>query len=1621
MKQKITTWTIKGMSKDSDPFVFNNQYSFENRNIRITGSKDSSLLGITNIRGDKPLDISLVIPDGYSPDQIVGGTPIGIASVNQYIVVFSCDSPYFKDSGNGVEDRIYRLDLNTKEVVILAAGDFNFNVDNPIEATMYYETEDIINVYWVDGKNQFRKLNILDPDIQPKQQGTRKYNTPYTSINNIDSKAMFSSEPLSVFIQKDYGTGSFPAGTIQYYITAYKKYGAETNIIWESPLYYMSPKNRGEVADKIVANSFILSINVSEELSKYFDNLRIYSTQRTSINGDVAAYLVKEVSISGGAGNYKVVDTGTAQETIDPTEILYKTSEPISPSTFEQKDGRLFIGNVELIGEDSGQLKNILSRFQEVGLPITTFNKKVPYYAPDGIYPYESNLDLDNQSIKGFKEGNSYLFGLQFQRKTLDWTPVIPICLHSDSLGHNTYSYEPLGRPHVNFDDDTITIPQATIDLDSDDIWEGNPPDLSNYIAVRAVMAEPAIGHNRVRLQGVVNPTLYNIRQRSSNLPYGVSSWSFRPMGEANGYDTIDTVNTNNRSLIPAFTVTSGIQNKVSIKANENAEIQNSVGCIASYAMDQYSSLSEDIKNLFSWELNTTNYYIDQNIIDIYSPDINDNTIPGLEGKFQVRIVGVVPFTSYNSSYIVQTSSVQADLDSPGLLNIPISGDNINYDQDWLRSRPLWKDGVRGDTKGGCIKFQDFPLLPYRDFQAGYITYMWHRQGSLNNDRNIDNAEKAQTAVLNHKIFANLKYSYFTSYFKDGKYFNLSDISENNDGSEIEPLDLRVYNSNEATAISVDSRVYMGNIDTVMVYNLFKRDGENAANTESTAFVENGGYPIVLQDVNGPQIVYGFEGATAIARDYVYGVEPVPIKTKSIPHIVTSLPIKRDTSPGIDTYTTLPSFIYSTYDMDNQPTTITLNRNLSTTGLTMSYDIQKAMDNTKGKSFELAVGIVTSDDLPKTEGEYLIWQKVEIGGGGQPSNLYNIWHVQVEIVDSSPSYTYLDDLETGEVISTNEGDLILTITGKVISPVPILIGGTCFVGEFYAGSREFSQGSIVVNVSSNPDSFEIDNKELSLIAPSSMKNLPLLYVIDIFEDLQAADIYGLQRKGEGDNPDEIAYDQHGLSALRWNVISTSSQIDISDTGCPRFSLHLSGDTYFQRWDCLKTYPFTEEDKNSVVEVGSFMLETYNNIQARTDRNRGKLDNTTTRPTNFDLYNEVYNQSQDFIAQQYLEEDLIKNNLFPTTVYWSLNKTIGEPIDTWMKINTISSLDLDGNKGRVTSINRLGNNLYVFQEHGISVILYNEQTQISTTSGVPVEIANSGLVNGKRYISDIVGCNNKWSIVNGMNTLYFIDSATKGIYKLSDSISSISSNTGFIGWSNLNIDDNIWSPNNRNSFLSGYDRTNGEVLFMRDSEALVYSEQLGQFTSFVDYRHTPYITTVDDLNIAVWTDNTTGNIKFSELEGGDDKSYGRYLGNYDYSLPPYEYSITLVANPEPMLDKIFDVLEFKGDEMELPMPDNPESVYKKANNDCPFSKVRIWNEYQDSGDILLNQLYGRPSSLKKKFRTWRVNNLRDNKGKGIKDRIRNPWCYIKLTGPVIKEDNVALQNWIHNIALHYFTD
>ena len=437
---------------------------------------------------------------------------------------------------------------------------------------------------------------------------------------------------------------------------------------------------------------------------------------------------------------------------------------------------------------------------------------------------------------------------------------------------------------------------------------------------------------------------------------------------------------------------------------------------------------------------------------------------------------------------------------------------------------------------------------------------------------------------------------------------------------------------------------------------------------------------------------------------------------------------------------------------------------------------------------------------------------------------------------------------------------------------------------------------------------------------------------------------------------------------------------------------IEGDTYYQRYDHIKTYPFTLEDQNAVTDIISFMCETRVNIDGRYDRNRGQTSNLAITPENFNKLNEVYSQKNNFFNYRTINPNKLSLDNFHNSITWTKTKSSGELVDTWTNITLASVLDLDGDKGSVNAIRRLNNNLIAFQNKGISQILYNENMQIASTEGVPIEIANSGKVSGKRYITDQIGCTNKWSICETPYGIYFVDDISKGIYVFDGKVNNITSKLGFDSWIRKTSKIGLWNPRDFAGFITYYDKTNEDVLFINNNECLAYSETLGQFTSFYNYESTPYLMNLDDKALTIHKDSE-GKYKVWLQNGGD---YNMFYGEYK------PFYTTVIVNPDITKDKIFNNIEFRADSW------NKEGTLTEDT----FDTLKVWNEYQEGiADLTIE--FGRPSILKKKFRIWRANIPRDKSNN--RDRIRNPWAYLKLS----KEKENTNKTILHDIVVSYF--
>lgn len=459
-----------------------------------------------------------------------------------------------------------------------------------------------------------------------------------------------------------------------------------------------------------------------------------------------------------------------------------------------------------------------------------------------------------------------------------------------------------------------------------------------------------------------------------------------------------------------------------------------------------------------------------------------------------------------------------------------------------------------------------------------------------------------------------------------------------------------------------------------------------------------------------------------------------------------------------------------------------------------------------------------------------------------------------------------------------------------------------------------------------------------------------------------------------------------------------------------------GDTYFQRWDSVKTIPASSDDVNQVVDIASVMIESHINLDGRTDLDRGITKLCSIDWSNFGSLNTVYSQTDNFLGSYDFDDSLNLDN-YPSSILWTSQKNSGADVDEWTHITLGSTMAMDGDKGSVQALRRFQNSILAFQDKGIAEVLFNSRTQLSTTEGIPVEIANSGKVDGKRYITSKYGVQNKWSIVEGKNGLYFVDNMNKAFCAFNgQGIDNISEKLGFGSWFRANNVITSWTPKNFDNIISFYDQRNSEVYLVRSenkySEApcLVYNEMLNAFSSFYDYGSVPMMINIQDRFVAFKD-------KFLWIQ--NEGRYNNFFGQY------FPYWVTYRVTPEPYGDKIWTNLEYRADAYQVLDSTGketvPESELINANNsayypDLTFDDIKIWNEYQATANMAMQAI--------KKFRIWRAaipRAVKTDSNKYGLDRIRNPWIYLRFKRNVEEtnpyEANSLMQ--LHNIITKYF--
>ena len=1656
-------WKTKGMNQDLSVSAFNPEFSFENMNLRLSTNEGNTLMSWVNERGTVPLK-NLATPT--PADLVIPGITIGTAVLNGYLVLFTTKVKFVGD--NTLYDYICMLkwfnkSTNQLQLTELFKGHLNFDESCPLETLVSYESEDIQKVYWVDGRNQPRVINIAAASVTGGSG-------VYSGFDFVPEIVYDSSFTASV-AQGQNSSGLFAPGVIQYCFTYLNKFGQESNIVWVSPLYYISHADRGASPEDKVSTSFTITITHADA---NYDYVRIYSIQRTS--KDLEPFVKLLDAIPTGA-SITYTDNGTTGATVDPTVLLFIGGKEIVAGTIADKDGTLFLGDIKQGRSDVSKLQEYYDTNRaslSISFTKDDENTSVKKYTLDpttGIYSHTNTLLQNSSKTTTFKGGEWYRLGLQLQKKNGEWTE--PIFLKD--VENTVY-------PDTNVSG-SVKLPYASYSVNISNITGITA---SDYINVRPVIVHPTIADRTVLCQGVLNPTVFNAVDRKTNSPFAQASWYFRPYG---GSEIIGT------SITVTHPVTTASDLTPNTKANLDADIPED------YLDDVYvlvcTVASGGLANILSkGSLSATAHYGSARSGSSTGfgagryPDRNNDRTQNLDIVFS----GVITLTwTENGTSITKYAFI-----SDNKMWAPY-GDPTNPEEDSL----VYNDNISDiSVANDSFKF-------YSKMQTGKDRYYFFPQmGSSTAHYTFEFYDSQKKYSVDFTPVASTAENFTANGSSEGSYlrfihyqslFSRTDLK----GNKSDKLD-----SAKQIEIQGASNIYESPFSTTITYNtpatsvgnfggnrykptdIYTSNRNPFSNTQF--FIDQS-----IVTLNSPDIEFDTDVQNCPTDNLkLYIIGAIPITASASAHSIQTSSNILDTSHNQAESELVTETNSGTFGSSNGVRA----HHYGNGELPLNVMYKNASTNCRHLVSEYIWNdvLVTSDSsyddkitTSKRAYDFLIhpWQRVgSLNNDSRTQDVASSWLKTKR--ESNLLFSANTEYFSGSFKNyPTSAAVILTENDEVMNYRLPKQGASTSEINYYPNIDKvlFNENGYETLLRTNE---EPDVKVNAVTSPISMKYKSTSHAVlglkstgnnNIVRILPSANSIGTYINPSSSTTfwgDSLSFSQESInytpsynflwlgelqrtsvtnrfggntpSAVRNNKWLIGGETVPLDNGQADI-VWTEGDTYYQRYDCLKTYPFTEEDTNQMVEILSFMCETHVNIDGRYDRNRGQVDNTRMRPRNFNLLNPVYSQRNNFFTYRQLDHEGETSQSYPNHVAYSMSKNSTAERDEWTHVTLANILELDGDKGKLNKLTRFNDQLLAFQDTGISQILYNENTAISSTAGVPIEIANSGKVTGKRYLSDTIGCKNKWSMVNTPTGIYFMDDHDKSIYLFNGQLENLSTKFGFNSWCKKEMTGDVWEPSTFKGFLGCYDKQNQDVLFVNYTKALAFSEKIGAFTSFYDYGKGMLKSLEGE---GIWLTSSIDNATYkTSLWGHQKGSYGRFFGE---NKP---YWMTLVGNPEPQVDKMFTNLEFRacvdGEGVEI----TSQQTGPSFGFLLPFDFLECWDEYQhgyaelqdkNGHEAMMHHISDGTAALKMKFRIWRCDIPRDNcaidsdystdsdysrdSDLGVYrtkvrplNRIRNTWVYLKLmkkaAEDTVVDDVTTLVNLprteVHDMGLGYF--
>ena len=652
-----------GINRDMGNSVFPDNKLFDALNVNFIAQSDNSTLVITNEKGNLKVNTSLELE----------GNIVGSINTEDSIIVFTTTKTL---------DIIYKLSVGTDiynfKAVKLFEGILHLDTNFPIKAIYNYENTNIRKVYFTDGINPPRYINIVND----------------TTITDAEKLAFVPEFNInaSIALTKNKAGGQFTAGTIQYAISYFYKYGAETNIFSISSVANISNFDKAGAPNEIVSCSFTLNIS---NIDTRFDYIRLYTIERTSVNSEpicrkIDLNLKESVININGIPSISFIDNGKVGETFSAAELLYVGGESLLFGTIEARDNVLFGGNITINRPSLKDIKveNPIKVSWYRGEPLLLENPN----KGETLYGYKPlSLNEIETSRRYFKNGEIYRIGFQAQYPSGKWSEVM-------YLGQDAICNLPM-QMNSNIDNRLITFNPT---LGKFTLSYAIVDKLKNlgYVAVRPVFVQPTLNDRRVVAQGLLTNTIsygsemLNVEAYSDYLLRTEVYWNseITSFPQSTAEDRNKPTLFSSTHFTPIFSTAyphGSIsekqpnlyeQNKTPYEFYTAATTHIFSTTLRYRELDIYAETLvpvtqvDEINNtrnvLFSDTIDGTKngFFVNQNIIDFWSPSIefsSEAKTLATDNTF-LKIVGVVPFASSSlSNDVILSTTVDGIVFSP--------------------------------------------------------------------------------------------------------------------------------------------------------------------------------------------------------------------------------------------------------------------------------------------------------------------------------------------------------------------------------------------------------------------------------------------------------------------------------------------------------------------------------------------------------------------------------------------------------------------------------------------------------------------------------------------------------------------------------------------------------------------------------------------------------------------------------------------------------------------------------------------------------------------------------------------------------------------------------------------